>query len=326
MLCPSRSNNLDGLKDITQYSRQQLDSLSLASLRRVDDHPFYVMTYYGDYGFSNYLQTGSRESFAALTSVTVQEEPWGCTCFSALGNQSALLGRNFDWHDCIPLFLFTDPPNGLASVSMVDLEYLGFHRGNPPDASSNSTNLLQAPWLPFDGMNEMGIAIGMMAIPHAEPPYDPGKITIDEIELIRLVLDYAESVDHAISLIRRYNVRVLDPPIHYLIADVSGHSAIVEFVGGEMIVHRNEDPWQVSTNFIIHGSGAPENATCWRYNRAYERLEDSEGRLDKEAAMNLLQSVSQFNTIWSMVYDFRTGEVHATVGRDYDDVKKFSLE
>ena len=326
MLCPSRSDDSDGLNDFTQYSRQQLDSLSLASLRKVDNYPFYMMTFYGDYGFSNYLQTGDRESFAALTSVMVEEEPWSCTCFAALGNPSALLGRNFDWHDCIPLLLFTDPPGGYASVSMIDLEYLGFHRGNLPDASGDSRNLLQAPWLPFDGMNEMGVAIGMMAIPHAEPPYDPEKITIDEIELIRLVLDYAESVEHAISLIQRYNIRMLDPPIHYLIADVSGRSAIVEFVGGEMIVHRNEHPWQVSTNFIIHGSGALENATCWRYNTVYEQLEDSEGRLDKEAAVDLLRSVSQFNTRWSMVYDMRTCEVHATVGGDYNDIKKFSLE
>ena len=326
MLCPGRSDESDGLNDITQYTRQQLDSLSMASLREVDNYPFYMMTFYGDYGFSNYLQTGNRESFAALTSVTVEEESWSCTCFSALGNQSGFLGRNFDWRDCIPLLLFTDPPDGFASVSMVDLEYLGFHRGNLPDGTGNSRNLLWAPWLPFDGMNEMGVAVGMMAIPHAEPPYSPAKITIDEIELIRLVLDYAETVEHAISLIRRYNIRMLDPPIHYLIADVSGRSAIVEFVGGEMIVHRNEEPWQVSTNFIIHGSGAPGNAACWRYNRVYDRLEDTAGRLNEEAAMNLLQSVSQSHTIWSMVYDMRTGEVYTAVGGDYDDVEKFHLE
>jgi hypothetical protein len=55
-------------------------------------------------------------------------------------------------------------------------------------------------------------------------------------------------------------------------------------------------------------------------------LEDTAGRLNEEAAMNLLRSVSQYHTIWSMVYDMRTGEVYTAVGGDYDDVEKFNLE
>ena len=36
-----------------------------------------------------------------------------------------LLGRNFDWYEHPALILFTDPPDGYASVSMVDISYLG---------------------------------------------------------------------------------------------------------------------------------------------------------------------------------------------------------
>ena len=39
-----------------------LDSLTLASLNRVDDYPFYTMTYYGDYGFSDYVNPGANHS------------------------------------------------------------------------------------------------------------------------------------------------------------------------------------------------------------------------------------------------------------------------
>ena len=114
---------------------------------------------------------------------------------------------------------------------MVDLNYFGFTRENPPDLHENRDNLLDTPWLPFDGMNEKGVAIGMMAVPYAEPPYDPNRMTLGEIELIRLVLDYAETVNHAISLIKKYNIRMEDPPVHYLIADSSGSSVIIEFFG-----------------------------------------------------------------------------------------------
>ena len=45
------------------------------------------------------------------------------------------------------------------------------------------------------------------------------------------------------------------------------------------------------------------NSSCWRYNRAYNALEDASGALSTDAAILLLQSVSQFGdfpTIWSV--------------------------
>ena len=252
---------------------------------------------------------------------------WGCTCFAALGDKNTtILGRNFDWYDHVSLLLFTDPPDGFASVSMVDLEYFGFTRNNLPDKAQNNRRLLDTPWLPFDGMNEMGVAIGMMAIPDVDTPSDPTKKTIGELEVIRLVLDYAKNTEHAIELITKYNVRMETPPIHYLIADLTGLSAIIEFVNEQMIVIRNTEPWQVSTNFIIHNSGAPENVSCWRYNEAYSTLKESNGKLNNKEAMNLLQSVAQSNTIWSMAYQLNDGKIAAVVGKNYNNIHSFNLK
>ena len=311
----------------SNFTKAQLDSLTLSSLTKVENYPFYTMTYYGDYGFSNDVKPGDKTFSSATKKARFSEKPFGCTCFAAMADKNAtILGRNFDWYDHIPLLLFTDPPDGFASVSMVDLEYFGFTRNNLPDKAQNNRRLLDTPWLPFDGMNEMGVAIGMMAIPHAESPSDPKKKTIGEIEVIRLVLDYANSTEHAIELIKKYNVRMETPPIHYLIADLAGHSAIIEFVNDGMIVMRNSEPWQVSTNFIIHDSGAPENISCWRYNKVYNKLKESTGKVNKKEAMNLLQSVAQSNTIWSMVYQVNDGKVTVVVGRNYDNIKSFELK
>jgi len=311
----------------SNYTKAQLDSLTLASLTKVADYPLYAMTYYGDYGFSNHIKPGNKSFASVPKMVEFDEGSCGCTCFAAMGNKNAtLLGRNFDWYDHIPLLLFTYPPGGFASVSMVDLDYFGFNRNNLPDNTQNKRRLLDTPWLPFDGMNELGVAIGMMAVPHAESPSDPGKKTIGEIEVIRLVLDYATSAEHAIELIKQFNVRMENPPIHYLIADRSGKSAIIEFVDGKMIVMKNVDPWQVSTNFIIHGSGAPENVSCWRYNRAFSTLKNAKGKLSSASAMNLLQNVSQQNTIWSMVYQMNAGKLNVVVGRKFDKIKSFELK
>jgi hypothetical protein len=307
------------------YSDDYLKNLTLSSLARINDYPLFVMTYHGDYGFDQYLKTGKRDP---LNIIPPANNKWGCTCFSALGKENGrLLGRNFDWlPGTMPLLLFTDPPNGFASVSLVDLNYFGYTRENPPDLQENRINLLDTPWLPFDGINEKGVAIGMMAVPHGESPYDPDRMTLGEIEMIRLVLDYAKTVDHAISLIEKYNIRMEAPPIHYLIADITGSSAIIEFLDGEMKVIHNTGAWQVSTNFILSEFDDPEQAGCWRFRTASANLEAVQGSIIESAAMEILEKVSQSNTIWSVVYNMNSGNISIATGCDFSKIIHYDLQ
>jgi choloylglycine hydrolase len=140
-----------------------------------------------------------------------------------------------------------------------------------------------------------------------------------------LVLDYAASTEEAISLIQNYNVRMEQPPIHYLIADSSGHSAVIEYVNGNMIIMRNNDPWQVTTNFIITGMVTYHDASCWRYKTAYQILESKSGVLSEAGALNLLEEVSLNITRWSTVYDLKKGELQLALGADYDVLHHFSV-
>jgi hypothetical protein len=302
---------------------------TLASLRKVDDYPLYMMTYYGDYGFDELLGIDDRRESGSRSGVGERLAPdvgWACTTFAAFGEEeSALLGRNFDWIHRASLLLFTDPPDGYASVSLVDLAYFGIGEQEPSWAGRAA--LLGAPYMPFDGMNEAGLAVGMMAISRSRFDGDPQKTTIGSLQVIRLILDYAADVDEALALMGNYNVDFGGgPPIHYLIADVSGNSAVVEFIDDEMRVLRNEGPWQISTNFII-SEERPEGAdsSCWRYNAAYETLKQVAGDVSPEEAMAILGDVSQSNTIWSVVYDMVEGDVGIVVGREYDDVHEFKL-
>jgi hypothetical protein len=303
---------------------------TLATLRKVDDYPLYVMTYHGDYGFGNFLERGARADARSGSTDQGIADGWACTTFTTLNEEGdAILGRNFDWHNRPSLLLFTDPPDGYASVSMVDISYLGYDAEEPSWA--DRVALLGAPYLPFDGMNEAGLAIGMMAIPHAEPGKDPRKATISGVEAIRLMLDYARDVDEATALLDDYNIDFSGgPPLHYLIADASGDSAVVEFLDGEMHVVRNDGQWQVSTNFII-SEERPERAdsSCWRYNKTYVALENAHGSISQEQAMALLRAVSQSGdttTMWSVVYGMTTGDVQVAMGRNYVEVHDFRLE
>ncbi len=291
----------------------------LSEFEKVDDYPLYVLRHEGDYGFSEYLRTG-------ILSFNFGGGSPSCTCIAAVGEGGELVfGRNFDFPKNPALLLFTDPPDGYMSVSMVDLGYFGFSMSHLPDLKKGLSDLMMTPYLPFDGMNEHGLSVGMAAIPHAEPPHDPRKVTIGEIQVIRLLLDRAKNVEEAITLLGEYNVEMTDPPIHYILADRSGDSAIIEFVGGEMKVLKGGEPWQVITNFIIHVSGAPEVVSCSRYRFAYDGLSEAGGCVSLEETMDLLEGSSQSSTIWSIVYNLDTGEIRIVMGRKYGNALTFQL-
>jgi hypothetical protein len=294
---------------------------TLSSLEQVGEYPLYVMRYYDDYDPQVY---GHRPASA-------QALAWACSLFASLGDgENRLYGRNFDWQFSPALFLFTDPPDGYASVSMVDIAYLGFDdqkvRALLLQPLGDLRPLLQAPHWPFDGMNEHGLAVGMAAVPQGHVPIDRDKPTIGSLGIIREILDHACDVDEALALFEAYNIDMEGgPDIHYLVADRSGRSLLVEFFRGQMVVTPNEQPWHLATNFVTASVPAASEAGCWRYDGIEAALSQREGRLGPNGAMELLSQVSQSNTQWSVVYGLSTGAVQVTMGRQYESPHAFHL-
>jgi hypothetical protein len=292
---------------------------TLSSLAQVDDYPLYVMHYQGAYG--------------SWRSARVDEAPaWACSLFAALGDpNNRLYGRNFDWDLSPALLLFADPPDGYASVSLVDISFLGFAgdraRGLADRPLAEREGLLNAPFLPFDGLNAHGLSIGMAAVPSGDVPLDPAKETLGSLGIIREMLDHAGDVDEALAILQSYNIDMAGgPPIHYLLADRSGRSLLVEFYEGEMVVTPNEAAWQQATNFLRAAAGDDPQGQCWRYDKISERLTASAGWLTAPEAMKLLADVAQLSTQWSAVYGLSSGDVQIALGRQYEQVHTFHLE
>jgi hypothetical protein len=301
---------------------------TLASLIQIDSFPLYEMHFYADYGFDNYLRGGSGKLPIMENGSGFGSLSWGCTGFAALDAENGMIfGRNFDWRVHPAMVLFTDPLDAYASVSIVDISYLGYGTNFPEMRDRQA--LLRAPYLPFDGMNEKGLAVGMMAVDYANGGTDPSKMTLEDLDVIRLLLDYAATVDEGIALLGNYNVLFEEVPLHYMLADRQGNSAVLEYLDGQIMVIRSEHPWQVSTNFIV-SEEKPQGATssCWRYNKAYQALEQAGGSLSEDEAFDLLQQVSQggnYPTIWSVVYDLNNGQVRVVVDRKYDLMYTFQV-
>lgn len=318
---------------------------SLMSLKKVDDYGMYQMTYYGDYGFDDFLEVGANNDSdieAFVTKRLLKGLPIdfgvtgdGCTAFVVKNeNGNILFGRNFDFTYAPSLQLYTTPDNGYASVSTVNLAFAGYSEDNLPDGSFFDCFLtLAAPFLPFDGMNEKGLAIALLAVPEAEVPYNPDRITLNTTTAIRLVLDKAATVEEAVELLKQYNIYFSGGiECHYLIADASGHSAIVEYVNQELCVVGTETEYQIASNFIAYdGLNVGEGFTEFeRYDKVQNAIEANSGILETSQAVQLLANVGVFDgdtdkLQWSVLYNLTTGDGAIFANRKTNNLINFQL-
>ena len=152
---------------------------TLASLRRVDGYPLYVMEYSGDYDLDAFLGNfdGMKEDPALFLDIKDESSIKECSTFAAGGESGQrFLGRNQDSMGRTPaLLLFTRPPGRYASVSLLDARNTWIRKDNLHTLPlQERAPLLNAPFWPHDGMNECGLAVGHMAI-EGDRVYNPVK-------------------------------------------------------------------------------------------------------------------------------------------------------
>ncbi len=302
------------------------DVASLESLVQVDDYPLYVMHLYDTPPASG---VQPPHSFPAVAG---EGRPgWACSLFAAMGDpEHSLYGRNFDWSYSPGLLLFNHPAEGYDSVSMVDLAYF-YDEDQVHDLADapleDRVTLLETEGWPFDGMNEMGLAVGMAAVPDDQLPRDATLPTIGSLGLIRELLDHAATVDEAEALMRGYNVDMEGgPAVHYLVADAGRDTALVEFYQGEVVALANSGLWHLATNHYRAPLSADDTGGCWRYGRLDEVLTAASGNLTVVDAQVLLSEVAQPSTQWSIVYDMSARVVHVAMGQGHTQAHTFDME
>lgn len=225
--------------------------------------------------------------------------------------------------------VYTEPKNGYASISTVNLSFVRYSEEYLPEGSVfNKFLTLAAPYLPCDGMNEKGVVIASLSVPEAEPPYDSHKITLNISTAMRLVLDKAATVDEAVELLQQYNIYFSgDMAVHYLIADASGKSMLVEYYDNEFQIVETDSNYQIASNFIAYngvniGGGGTEFK---RYDTVEKEILDNNGVLNEDDAVSLLAEVGVWDgdidkLQWSVVYNLTTGEVRFFSNRNTDNV------
>ena len=319
---------------------------SLASLKQKDEFPFYTMTYYGDYGFDEFLTVGAKDDSDIENFVTKRLLKGmdfdlgvvgdGCTALVTRNeNDELIFGRNFDFHYAPSLQLITTPKNGYKSISTVNLTFAGYSAENlPKGLSLDSFLTLAAPYLPFDGMNEKGLAIALLAVPEVQLHNDDNKVTLNTTTAIRLVLDKAATIDEAVDLLKNYNIYFSgDVDCHFLIADATGDSVIVEYWDGAVQTVTSSEDYQIASNFIAYnGLNIGEGYTEFeRYDRVKEVLDKNSGTISEESAVDLLSEIGIYDEgddklQWSVIYNMTTLKGRIFAHRNTDNIQYFELE
>lgn len=174
-------------------------------------------------------------------------------------------------------------------------------------------------------MNEHGLTIGMAAVQETEVPDDPDKPDVGSLQIIRMMLDGAKNTKEALEIFDRYDIRSSGgPKIHYLIADPSGESALIELKDGKKHIQQTpKQNWQAATNFYMAGQKEPLKK-CWRFAKINQRM-NKFSELNADKAFDLLSDVAQASTRWSNVYDMQNKSLQICTSRNFEKRHKINI-
>lgn len=347
------------------------------SLQTLDEGRLLVMDYTLDYKLDELLEAnvGSFQGlmeFAAKNLMDVLPESMpgegmdaGCSAFATIDPQTGdkLMGRNYDYchvenGEEVPLtaiLVRTSPEGGKKSISMIDSYWIGYTKGFYKDGKSDLSQLMTAPYSLLDGINEDGLAVGVLHL-KGNPAMqdDPEKKFIWGNIAMRAMLDKAGTVEEAIELVRSFNI-VMDTPAkgnnHFFIADATGDYAIIEFSFKDGVVTDDAYPTETVvlkgrehsyvTNFYVDPAladnevlGGKSDHGKARYLKMQDTLRVNAYKLTEEQAMNLLKAVSTASnpaentshTQWSALYNLSKRTMDLSILQEYEKKYSFKVE
>ena len=354
---------------------------------RNDDHldgSVYTMEVKGGFYLDDFIAQGGAKSDAelidfitgkitkGLLEMEISESEIACSAFTAQTPEGdRLFGRNYDFSKTNACIVFTEATEGRhATISTVDLQFLGMDVDQDVEGLMNKITCLAAPYAPLDGVNDAGVSCGIFMSYQGGETIVPTDLNTDKPDitsttLLRLILDYADNVEEAVEIASTYDLHdSAATSYHYMVADATGASAILEWVNGtdatdldgsarQLVVTYNDDDahigekesqsdYQWITNFIIQPGYYDDPADqkgLDRYQKLYEQLSQTDGIVaDEEAAMEILASVGRRNwsnddkntcTVHSAVYNLTDKSVLCVSNENYQDetaIFRFSLE
>lgn len=307
---------------------------TMGSFKKEEAKNMYSMTYYSDYYFDEYMETGYTADIDRVNFMTKHvmhgmipistAKPANCSVFVCNNEKGEVMYcRNFDAQGYSPCCMTTmQSAKGYKSICGTELgAYV-------PDADNlkgaEKLMLLAAPYCTLDGMNEYGLAMAILSTGKAQPPQEEDAIVLTEIDALRAVLDNARTVDEAVDYMKNFNYDmgkgIYFSPVHYMLADSTGKSVVVEFSEGEIVTV--ETPYVTNFNLYDKGNGIGQE----RYYAIEKVYQECNGVMTQDEALKLLtQVVMPGKEQYSVIYNLTTGEVTAFGMADPSVTAEFEL-
>ena len=241
---------------ITFIFRNEISAISSIKLLkpRVENSlqcGIYEMTCKGDYYFEDYLAQGGAKNdrelldfimnkmTKGLLKIKINTSKIGCSSFTAhKPNGEHLFARNYDLYatnTCIVRVKGNKKRH--ASISTVDTSFINIPAGADMNNLLSKAYALAAPYAPLDGLNDAGVSCGIYMTYQGAgknviaTDQNTDLPDISPTALIRLILDYADSLDEAVDFARSYDMHdSAGTSFHIMVAEPSGRSAILEWV------------------------------------------------------------------------------------------------
>ena len=257
-----------------------------------------------------------RNAFLLLVGLLVAAPAYPCTTFCLARDGETLFGRNYDF-EIGQGYVMTNR-RGVQKTSMA-----GTLRWTSRYASVTFNQWGRE--FPMDGMNDAGLVIALMWLDETVYPRDD-RPSLRVLEWIQYGLDNYGSVADLLARVEQTRIAG-GTPLHYLVADATGDAATIEYLNGELVVHRagslpaavlTNDSYSRSMSHLrqFSGFGGTRNmpsssSSLDRFARAAMMMRSGEPSVDR--AFEILSSVAQRGTTrWSVVYDMRRREISWT--------------
>lgn len=248
-----------------------------------------------------------------------------CSTFALQKGERIVYGRNYDWFISDGMVVINKKnvsKTGLLSSSQGALTWVSKY-------GSISFNQYGKD-LPLDGMNEAGLVVANMWLETTkwEPP--DSRLSITPLVWIQYQLDNSASVKEVIKSRKKIRVDGTNSgPLHYLVCDRYGDAVVIEFLEGKAVYHRGKNlPLVTLTNSTyavslqFYEADEKEKAemsrlvsgnSLERFGIAAHMLTEYKQQSDipiETYAFQILSSVAQGSTQWSIVYDINNLQVH----------------
>ena len=331
----------------------QGEARTLLSVKEKGDTGIYEVNYAADYKLDELIEAGGAATEEELVQYIIKTMLKGlpinvpyeipnlaCSMFYAQTPENGyIIGRNLDNQTTDLAVVRTSPKDAYSSVSVVNLSFLGYNETYTPDKLMDRINALATAYFPLDGVNEKGLAVGVLQLQAPATAQDNGKPDVGTTLAIRAMLDTCATVDEAIEFLESVDMfAAAKGCYHFQIGDATGKSVVVSYVDNKMVITEEENGFIAATNFYLHEVPFEYEAQGMdRYEILEKTLTKKKSILTAEEGMDLLKAARitgtdpdekgrVYSTQWSSIYDLTNPSLSLCADMNYDDVYVYEVK